>query len=41
MLSKQYPEFITVTGLNWKPVLSAREHKEIIVNSFRFLVKEE
>jgi putative transposase len=40
MVAKQFPEFITVTGLNWKPVLSIREHKEIIISSLRFLVKE-
>jgi len=40
MIAKQFPEFITVTGLNWKPVLSAKAHKEIIINSLRFLVKE-
>jgi putative transposase len=40
MMAKQYAKFITVKGLNWKPVLSSIEHKEIILNSLRFLVKE-
>ena len=40
MIAKYYPEFLTVTCLNWIPLLSARENKEIIINSLRFLVRE-
>ena len=41
MIAKYYPEFLTVTCLNWIPLLSARENKEIIISSLRFLVKED
>jgi REP element-mobilizing transposase RayT len=40
MISKYHPEFVTVTCMNWIPVLSFKEHKEIIVNSLRFLVNQ-
>jgi len=40
MIAKYYPEFLTVTCLNWIPLLSARENKEIIINSLQFLIKE-
>ena len=40
MIAKYYPEFLTVTCLNWIPLLADRDNKEIIVNSIRFLVKE-
>src|SRR5260221_4127457 len=40
MLSKYHPEFITVTCLNWVPTLEAKKHKDIIVESLRFLVKD-
>ena len=40
MISKYHPEFVTVTCLNWVPVLAAKEHKIIILESFKFLVKE-
>ena len=40
MISKYYPEFVTVTGLNWIPVLAAKEHKDIVLESFSFLVKD-
>ena len=39
-MSKYHPDFVTVTCLNWIPVLASREHKEIVINSLRFLVKE-
>jgi len=41
LISKYHPDFVTVTCLNWAPVLAGREHKEIVMNSLRFLVKEE
>jgi putative transposase len=41
LIAKYHPGFITVTCLNWAPVLTAKEHKEIIVNSLRFLVRQE
>jgi hypothetical protein len=31
-MSKYHPDFVTVTCLNWVPVLAAREHKEIVMN---------
>src|SRR6267154_755731 len=40
LMSKYHPDFVTVTCLNWIPVLASREHKEIVINSIRFLVKE-
>ena len=40
ILSKYYAEFITVTCLEWLPVLANDKHKEIITESLRFLVKE-
>ena len=39
--SKQYPDFVTTTCLEWKPVLEEDKHKEIIINSLRFLTTEE
>ena len=39
MLSKYHPEFITVTCLKWVPILEAQEHKDIVIESLRFLVK--
>ena len=39
MISKYHPEFITVTCLNWIPVLETKEHKNIILESLDFLVK--
>lgn len=40
MISKYYPEFLTVTCLNWTPVLKERSHKEIVIESLRFLAKD-
>ncbi len=40
LLAKHYPEFLTVTCLNWKPILAANEHKDVVINSLCFLVKE-
>jgi REP element-mobilizing transposase RayT len=39
MISKYYPQFLTVTCLNWTPLLSIREHRDIVIESLRFLVK--
>lgn len=33
-----YAQFITVTALNWKPILKNKNHKKIIIDSLRFLV---
>jgi len=41
MISKYYPEFITITCLNWLPVLRPKDHKDIIIESLRFLVQAE
>jgi putative transposase len=38
--SKQHPEFITVTCLEWKPLLEDDKHKQVIIDSLQFLVKE-
>lgn len=38
--AKEHPDFITVTCLEWKPVLSEDRFKEIIIDSLRFLFKE-
>jgi len=35
----EYPEFTTVTCLDWKPVIKNDREKEIIVESMRFLVR--
>jgi hypothetical protein len=39
--AKDYPEFITVTCLNWKPLMQADKHKEVIISSLEFLTKEQ
>ncbi|MBS1680385.1 MAG: transposase [Bacteroidetes bacterium] len=39
MMSKYHPEFITITCLNWIPVLANKEHKDIVIGSLGFLVK--
>jgi REP element-mobilizing transposase RayT len=38
--SKEHPEFITVTCLDWKPLLEEDNHKDIIANSLDFLSNE-
>jgi putative transposase len=40
MYSRYHPEFVTVTCLNWIPILSSEGHKDIGINSLRFLVKD-
>jgi REP element-mobilizing transposase RayT len=40
MISKYHPEFVTVTCLNWVPVLAPIAHKNIILEGMSFLVKE-
>lgn len=35
-----FPEFITVTCLEWKPLLESKIHKEVIVQSLDFLTKD-
>lgn len=37
--AKDYAQFVTVTCLDWKPVLATETAKEIVVNSLRFLNK--
>ena len=39
--SSTHPEFITVTCLEWKHLLAEESNKDIIVNSLRFLSKEQ
>jgi putative transposase len=38
LLSKDYPDYLTSTCLNWLPLLEDDKIKEIIINSLRFLV---
>ena len=33
--------YFTATVLNWKHILKADKYKDVLINSFRFLVKEE
>ena len=40
MFATEYPEFTTVTCLEWKAILESDREKEIIIDSMRFLVKE-
>jgi len=37
--SKEHSEFLTVTCLEWKHILKEDTHKEIVVESLRFLSK--
>jgi putative transposase len=39
--SKEYPVFTTVTCLEWKPLLADDCHKDIIVDSLKFLTEKE
>ncbi len=38
--AKEHPEFITVTCLDWKPLLDDDGHKALITNSLDFLSKD-
>ena len=40
MHPKEHPSFITVTCLEWHPLLANDNVKDIIINSLRFLVSE-
>jgi putative transposase len=40
LFSEEHPEFITVTCLNWQPVLQDNLFKDIILESLNFLVGE-
>jgi putative transposase len=35
-----YPEFVTSTILNWRPLLKPDKYKKFILKSLQFLVKE-
>ena len=37
MFPTEYPEFVTVTCLDWKSLLQSDSRKQIVVNSLRFL----
>jgi len=41
MYAKYYPEFITVTAHDWIPILELEVHKQIILDSLRFLVNSQ
>ena len=36
----EYPQFFTATNLEWKKLLKPDKYKDIVINSLRFLVKE-
>jgi len=36
----EYPQFLTATNLEWKELLKQDKYKDIIIDSFRYLVKE-
>ena len=36
----EYPQFFTATNLEWKKLLQPEKYKDIIINSFRFLVDD-
>jgi putative transposase len=38
--SKEHPEFITVTCLEWKPLLEEDRYKDVITNSLDFLTTQ-
>ena len=38
MYSKRYPDFTTITCLDWKSILTDNFHKDIVIESMRFLV---
>jgi putative transposase len=40
MIKEPYPQFFTATILEWKHLLKPEKYKDIILNSIRFLVKE-
>ncbi len=40
MISWTYPEFVTVTCLDWKPLLRDQSCKDTVINSMRFLVRD-
>ena len=37
--TQYHPQFFTATNLEWKPLLKEDKHKDIVINSLRFLVK--
>ena len=39
--TEHHPQFSTATILEWKPLLTDNRHKEILLDSFRFVVKEQ
>jgi putative transposase len=41
IFSKEYPEFLTVTCLEWKPLLKDDKYKDIITSSIAFLYKQQ
>ena len=40
MFLSEYPEFSTITCLEWKPVLANNREKDIVITSMRFLVEK-
>jgi hypothetical protein len=39
-LREEHPDLITITGLEWKPVLEDDLFKDIVLDSLRFLANE-
>jgi len=39
VFAKEHPEFITVTCLEWKPILMEDRFKDIVIDSLDFLTK--
>ena len=39
-INTEYPQFFTATNLEWKKLLQPDKYKEIIINSLRFLKRE-
>ena len=36
----EYPQFVTITNLEWKKLLKPDKYKDIVIDSLRFLVNE-
>ncbi len=36
----EYPEFVTITNLEWKKLLKPVKYKDIVIDSLRFLVNQ-
>ena len=41
LYSRRYPDYTTITCLEWNPILENDRNKDIIINSLRYLTNEE